>query len=71
MQTPYREAIVPLVLAGAGATTRWREAGRRGAVVCQTKPALSRRIAVVHRAAALSPAAAAFLDLLALLETRR
>jgi hypothetical protein len=35
-------------------------------VICQTKPALSRRIAVVHRAAMLSPAAAAFLGLLAL-----
>lgn len=70
VQTPHREAIVPLVLAGAGATllpdALAREAGRRGAVICQTKPALSRRIAVVHRAAALSPAAAAFLDLLAL-----
>jgi LysR family transcriptional regulator, carnitine catabolism transcriptional activator len=69
VQTPHREAIIPLVLAGAGATllpeALAREAGRRGAVICQTKPALSRRIAVVHRAAVLSPAAAAFIDLLA------
>lgn len=69
VQTPHREAIVPLVLAGAGATllpdALAREAGRRGAVICQTRPALARRIAVVHRAAALSPAAAAFLDHLA------
>ncbi|HJT02242.1 MAG TPA: LysR substrate-binding domain-containing protein [Pseudonocardiaceae bacterium] len=68
VQTPHRDAIVPLVLAGAGATLLpeelAHEAGRRGAVVCQTKPALSRRIAVVHRAAVLSPAAAAFLALL-------
>lgn len=69
VQTPHREAIVPLVLAGAGATllpdALAREAGRRGAVICQTRPPLARRIAVVHRAAALSPAAAAFLDHLA------
>ena len=70
VQTLHRDAIVPLVLAGAGATllpeALAREAGRRGAVICQTDPALSRRIAVVHRAAVLSPAAAGFLALLPL-----
>jgi hypothetical protein len=35
------------------------------AVIGRTRPALPRRIAVVQRTAALSPAAAAFLDVLA------
>lgn len=66
VQTPHREAIIPLVLAGAGATllpeTLAKDARRRGALVRETTPALSREIAVVHRAGAPSPAAEAFLD---------
>jgi LysR family carnitine catabolism transcriptional activator len=64
-----REAIVPLVLAGAGAALLpaplAREAGRRGAVVRAARPSIVRRIGLVHRAGQLSPAARAFVALTA------
>ncbi len=67
VQTTAREAIIPLVLAGAGATLLpaplAREAHRRGAVVRAANPKIIRPIGLVHRAALLSPAARAFLDL--------
>jgi DNA-binding transcriptional LysR family regulator len=62
-----REAIVPLVLAGAGAALLpaplAREAGRRGAVVRAARPRIVRRIGLVHRGGQLSPAARAFVAL--------
>ena len=63
----HREAIVPLVLAGAGATLLPAplalDAAEQGAIVRSLKPALSRRIGVLHRRGQLSPAAAAMLEL--------
>lgn len=65
VETSQREAIVPLVLAGAGASVLPEplavDAAARGAVVCRVVPALSRRIGLVHRTGALSPAARDFL----------
>lgn len=66
VQTAHREAIVPMVLAGAGATllprTRAEEAARRGAVIRPIDPPISRPIGVLHRPGLLSPAARAFLE---------
>jgi DNA-binding transcriptional LysR family regulator len=66
--TRHREAVVPMVLAGAGAAflTRWYadEAARGGAVVRALDPPVVCRFALVHRPGALSPAAGALLDLL-------
>jgi DNA-binding transcriptional LysR family regulator len=62
-----REAILPLVLAGAGATLFPRplaeQAARLGASVALLRPHLSRAVHLVHRAGPLSPAADAFLAL--------
>jgi DNA-binding transcriptional LysR family regulator len=67
VQTDAREAIVPLVLAGAGAALLpaplAHEAGRRGAVVRAARPRIVRRIGLVHRDGRLSPAARAFVAL--------
>jgi DNA-binding transcriptional LysR family regulator len=64
VETDQREAIVPLVLAGAGAALLPRAmaelAARRGAVVASVRPALRRSIALVYRPGTLSPAAARF-----------
>jgi LysR family transcriptional regulator, carnitine catabolism transcriptional activator len=65
VETAAREAIVPLVLAGAGAALLpaplARDAQRRGAVVRPARPAITRRVGLVHRAGVLSHAATAFL----------
>src|SRR4051812_41553112 len=65
VETEQREALVPLVLAGAGSTvlpaTLASNATLLGAVVRDIRPSLRRRVVVVHRAGPLSPAAAAFL----------
>jgi DNA-binding transcriptional LysR family regulator len=65
VQTSAREAVVPLVLAGAGAALLpvelAHEAQRRGAVVRAAQPAITRRIGLVHRSGPLSAAAHAFL----------
>jgi LysR family carnitine catabolism transcriptional activator len=62
-----REAILPLVLAGAGATLYPRplaeQAARLGAKVVALRPRLSRRVLLVHRRGTLSPAADAFVTL--------
>ena len=62
-----REAILPLVLAGAGATLYPRalaeQAARLGAVVVPLRPHLTRPVFLLHRVGALSPAATAFLAL--------
>jgi len=62
-----REAILPLVLAGAGVTLvpspLADEAARAGADVRDISPALTRAITLAHRDAPLSPAAEAFVQL--------
>lgn len=62
--TEHREAIVPLVLAGAGAAVLpeplARAAGALGAVTAPVSPAIERDVVLVHRRGALSPAARAF-----------
>ena len=65
--TSQREAILPLVLAGAGATLFPRplaeQAARLGAVVVGLRPHLGRPVHLFHRRGPLSPAAAAFVSL--------
>ena len=60
----HREAIVPLVLAGAGAALlpepAARAAAERGAVVVPIEPAVRRDVVLVRRTGPLSPAADAF-----------
>lgn len=67
VETPQREAIVPLVLAGAGVALvppgTAATAERLGARVVRPRPAISRSIVCLHRRGALSPVAARFLDL--------
>jgi LysR family transcriptional regulator, carnitine catabolism transcriptional activator len=67
VETSHREAIVPLVLAGTGATVLpaplARDAAGRGAVLADLDPPVRRRIGLVHRPAPLSPAARAFRDI--------
>ena len=66
VETGQREAIVPLVLAGAGCALLpepvARLAATRGGVVARLEPALTRTIGVVQRDAPLTPAARAFLE---------
>jgi len=67
VETSQREAIGPLVLAGAGTT--FLPAGlastlaARGAVVARLVPTLTRTIGLVHRPAPLTPSARAFVEL--------
>ena len=65
--TAQREAVIPLVLAGAGAAlvpeTLARFAEQFGAVVSRPRPPAVRRLALVHRSGGLSPAAARFCEL--------
>jgi len=66
--TAQREAVLPLVLAGAGATLLPEptalDARRLGAVVAPLRPRVTRRIVAVHRGGSrIGPAAAAFLAL--------
>lgn len=65
--TAQRDAVVPLVVAGAGAALvpepLAEAAAAAGATVARPVPAVSRRIAVVHRGEPLSPAAARFMAL--------
>jgi DNA-binding transcriptional LysR family regulator len=65
--TAQREAILPLVLAGAGATLFPRplaeQARALGAVVVALRPRLVRPVLLLRRCGPLSPAAAAFRDL--------
>jgi len=67
VETDQREAIGPLVLAGAGAAVLPRPmadvVAAHGGVVVPLEPPLWRRIGIVHRDAPLSPAARAFLAL--------
>jgi DNA-binding transcriptional LysR family regulator len=70
VQTAAREAIVPLVLAGAGAallpSRLAREAQRRGAIVRSAQPAITRAVGLIHRHGPLSAATQAFLAIAAL-----
>jgi LysR family carnitine catabolism transcriptional activator len=65
--TEHREAIIPLVLAGAGAAILpeplARAAAAQGAVVAPVSPTIERDVVLVHRRGALSPAARAFREL--------
>src|SRR6185369_7914211 len=65
VETDQREAVMPLVLAGAGAAVvpaPMAELARlQGAVVAHLRPALWRELGLVHRDATLSPAARAFI----------
>jgi LysR family transcriptional regulator, carnitine catabolism transcriptional activator len=67
VEIDQREAILPLVLNGAGAAILPRRlidaAEHRGATVRRLRPALVRPIGLAHREAVLSPAARAFVDL--------
>jgi DNA-binding transcriptional LysR family regulator len=67
VQTAAREAIIPLVLAGAGAALLpaplAQEAQRRGATVRSARPPITRTVGLIHRQGRLSPAAAALLAL--------
>jgi DNA-binding transcriptional LysR family regulator len=64
--TAQREAILPLVLAGAGATLFPRplaeQAAVLGAVVAAVRPRLTRPVHLFRRHGPLSPAASAFLE---------
>jgi DNA-binding transcriptional LysR family regulator len=65
VETAQRDAIVPLVLAGAGAALvpvgTAETAQRLGASIVRPRRAINRDIVCLHRAAALSPVAARFL----------
>jgi len=65
VETSQREAIVPLVVAGAGVSVlpepMAREAQRQGALVRRLRPELWRAVALVHPTDGLSPAAEAFI----------
>jgi DNA-binding transcriptional LysR family regulator len=67
VECDQREAIAPLVLAGAGVavlpTGQAAAAAAQGAVVRRFRPRLRRAIGLVHRDAPLSPAAEAFVAL--------
>ena len=67
VETAHREAIVPLVLAGGGATllpaSLARDAHARGAQIRPTDPPIRRRTGLIHRPGPLSPPARAFLHL--------
>jgi DNA-binding transcriptional LysR family regulator len=67
VETDQREAIVPLVLAGAGAAVVPKPmavvARQQGATVASLRPALWRDLGLVYRSATLSPAARAFIEL--------
>lgn len=67
VETDQREAILPLVLAGAGTCVLpgplARRAAEQGAVITGFDPPLRRRIGLVRRRGPLSPAATAFLGL--------
>lgn len=67
VETAQREALIPLVLAGAGTTflpeRLARAAGQLGATVRPTRPRLRRTIVLIHRPGEIGPAAARFVHL--------
>jgi LysR family carnitine catabolism transcriptional activator len=64
VETAQRDAIIPLVLGGAGASVLplpvARTAESFGAVIARTRPRLVRPVTLIHRQSPLSPAAASF-----------
>lgn len=66
VETAQRDAIIPLVLGGAGASVLpasvAQTARHFGAVVASTRPRLVRPVTLIHRSTPLSPAAAAFVN---------
>lgn len=66
VETAQRDAIVPLVLSGAGAALvplgTAETAGRLGASIVRPRPAIRRSIVCLHRFGAMSPAAARFVE---------
>lgn len=66
VETAQRDAIIPLVLGGAGASVLpasvAQTARHFGAVVAPTRPRLVRPVTLIHRSTPLSPAAAAFVS---------
>lgn len=66
VETAQRDAILPLVLGGAGATVLPLAVAQAavdfGAVVAPTRPRLVRPVTLIHRQSPLSPAAAAFVS---------
>jgi DNA-binding transcriptional LysR family regulator len=64
--TAQRDAIVPLVIAGAGAAlvpeSVARTASGLGAVTARPAPPLERALALIHRAGPMSPAATRFIE---------
>lgn len=67
VETAAREAVIPLVLAGAGTAllpaSLAEQARQRGAIVRPASPPISRDVGLVHRPGPLSSAARAFLAL--------
>ena len=67
VEVPQREAIVPLVVAGAGATVappeQAGEAAAAGAVVVSLDPPMWRELSLIHPDRDLSPAAEALLQI--------
>ena len=67
VETAQREALVPLVIAGSGASILPAPmavlAERRGATIVGLEPRLWRGIGLVHRSRGLSPAARAFVEI--------
>ncbi len=65
--TAQRDAILPLVIAGAGAAlvpeSVARTASGLGAITARPEPPIERALALVHRAGPLSPAAARFAEI--------
>jgi len=66
VETDHREAIAPLVVAGAGVSLLPRRlalasAAATGAVVRDVRPPIERSIGLLHRPGPLAPAAGAFL----------
>jgi DNA-binding transcriptional LysR family regulator len=65
--TAQRDAIVPLVIAGAGAAlvpeSVARTAAALGAVTARPVPPIERALALIHRAGPLSPAATRFVEM--------
>lgn len=66
VETDQRDAVVPLVLAGAGVALlplpMAQRAAEQGARIARLADGLFRDLAIVHRTADLSPAAAAFVE---------
>jgi len=65
--TAQRDAMLPLVLAGAGAALVPEPiaavAGALGATVARPEPTVDRSLAMIHRSGPLAPAAARFIEL--------